>query len=100
MFKPLLAFEHLRHHAREGYSESSPYLLDGLGGLLGEVPEEALQYGPGDELFELGLVHGWAVDPVVAALPRPLLTLEDAYFPHGLEEVDDLCLLLEMDPRI
>jgi hypothetical protein len=37
---------------------------------------------------------------VVAALPRPLLTLEDAYFPHGLEEVDDLCLLLEMGPRI
>ena len=36
------------------------YLLDGLGGLLGEVPQEALQDGPGDVLFELGFVHGWA----------------------------------------
>jgi len=36
------------------------YLLDDLGGLLGEVPQEALQDGPGDVLFELGFVHGWA----------------------------------------
>jgi hypothetical protein len=27
------------------------YLLDDLGGLLGEVPQEALQDGPGDVLF-------------------------------------------------
>jgi hypothetical protein len=36
------------------------YLLDDLGGLLWEVPQEALQDGPGDVLFELGFVHGWA----------------------------------------
>jgi len=36
------------------------YLLDGLGGLLGEVPHQALQDGPGDVLLELGFVHGWA----------------------------------------
>jgi len=65
------------------------YLLDGLGGLLGEVPHQALQDGPGDVLFELGLVHGWAVDPAVSVLPRFLDSLEDAGLPHGLEEVDD-----------
>ena len=68
------------------------YLLDGLGGLLGEVPHQALQDGPSDVLLELGLVHGWAVDPSVASLPRPLLTLKDAGLPHRLEEVDNALL--------
>ena len=43
-----------------------------------------------DELFELGLVHGGAVDPVVAALPSPLDSLEDAGLPHVLEEREAL----------
>jgi len=65
------------------------YLLDGLGGLLGEVPYQALQDGPGDVLLEPCLIHGGAVDPAVPALPRPLDSLEDAGLPHGFEEVDD-----------
>jgi len=40
-------------------------------------------------LFIFGFVHGGAVDPVVAALPRLLDSLEDACLPHRLEEVDD-----------
>ena len=39
-------------------------------------------------MFKLGLIHGGAVDPVVAALPRPLFPFEDAGLPHGFEEVD------------
>jgi hypothetical protein len=34
-----------------------PHLLDGLCGLLWEVPHQALQDGPGDVLFELGLAR-------------------------------------------
>ena len=56
--------------------------------LLGEALHQGLKQLCCDELLELGLVHGGAVDPVVAALPRPLLSLEDAGLPHGLEEVD------------
>jgi hypothetical protein len=36
------------------------YLLDDLGGLLGEVPQETLRDGPGNVLFKFGFVHGWA----------------------------------------
>jgi len=36
------------------------YLLDVLGGLLGEVPHQALQDGSGDVLFKLGLAHSGA----------------------------------------
>jgi len=56
---------------------------------LWEVPHQVFEYRFSDELFELGLVHGWAVDPAVAALPRLLVSLEDAGLPHGFEEVDD-----------
>jgi len=61
---------------------------EGFPGLLWEVPHQALQDGPGDVLLELGFVHGWAIDPVVAALPRLLYSFEDAHLPHGFEEVD------------
>jgi len=56
--------------------------------LFGEVPHEAPEYCLSDKLFELGLVHGGAVDPAVAAFPRLLYSFEDAYLPHGFEEVD------------
>ena len=61
------------------------YLLDGLGGLLGEVPQEALQDGPGDVLLELGLVNGGAVNPGVAAPPY-------LYF-MGLTDINYLIIL-------
>ena len=65
------------------------YLLDGLGGLLGEVPHEAPEYRLGDELLELGFVHGGAVDPAVSSLPRFLFSFECAHLPHGFEKIDD-----------
>jgi len=77
---------YLVFRAREG---RLVYLLDGLGGLLWKVTHQAFQQRFNDELFELGLVHGGAVDPVVSTLPRLLVSLEDACLPHGFEEVDD-----------
>ena len=62
--------------------------MNSLPRLLWEVPHQALQDGPSDVLLELGFVHGWAVDPSVPALPRLLVSLEDAGLPHGFEEVD------------
>ena len=64
-------------------------VFDGRPGFLGEVPHQALQDDPGDVLFKLGLIHRGTIDPVVAALPRPLDSLENADLLHRLEEVDD-----------
>ena len=70
--------------------------------LLWEVPHQALQYGPGDVLFELGFAHGGTVDPAVAAFPRLLVSLEDACLPHGFEEVDYAGAAdgLALEPRV
>lgn len=54
-----------------------------------KISKEVFEYRLGDELLELCFVHGWAVDPVVAAFPGLLDSLEDAGLPHGFEEVDD-----------
>ena len=70
-------------------SDTRSDLFDCFSSLLGEVSHQALQYGPGDVLLELGFGHGGAVYPVVSAFPRLLDYLEDAGLPHGLKEVDD-----------
>ena len=53
-------------------SDTRSDLFDCFSSLLGKVPHQALQDGPGDVLFELCVVHGGAVDPAVPALPRLL----------------------------
>ncbi len=70
-FGVLVVYVYLKYFT---VSDTRSDLFDCFSSLLGEVSHQALQYGPGDVLFEPCFVHGWAVDPVVAALSHLLFS--------------------------